>query len=542
MLELRKDIFADERDDNLKEIGKPTQRQDMIGHVTGNTAYFDDHKLAGMLHLKVLRSPHHHARIRRIDTSEAERSGGRAPRHPRRRRAAQSQHAAEPVELRQGRRAVACDRQGPLQGRADRRDRGEHRTRGVRGAHQSARRLRAAYAGVRRRGGAQARRAGGERDLSEEHVRVSRQVRSPEAALRRRRAGLRAGRSRAGAALPDVADRACADRDQRLDRRTGGEQPLRGLHLRAGPVLLARHHGEDPRRAVEQAALHRRHGRRRLRRQGRLADRAARDARRDAHRAPGALRARPRGGDAVRLAARRRTHLRQGRRDEGRARHGAPGAQLFRQRRLHAAVELCGDQMRGAHSGAVHDPERACRHLLRLHQPRARDRDARLRRHGGRFRDRMPDGQARASHRHGPDGVPHPQRLSRRRHEGAPARGEEHRADRMRAGRGREGEVADPRRVQADVVARRRRRCARRDPAHQARRRPAGARARRTAAHELRPAAASACRAAAARTSRRVRAAASDCAAPLPHRPLPRRPNVQHGAARFSSVFGTRRR
>ena len=30
MLELRKDIFADERDDNLKEIGKGTQRQDMI--------------------------------------------------------------------------------------------------------------------------------------------------------------------------------------------------------------------------------------------------------------------------------------------------------------------------------------------------------------------------------------------------------------------------------------------------------------------------------------------------------------------------------
>ena len=144
----------------------------------------------------------------------------------------------------------------------------------------------------------------------------------------------------------------------------------------------------------------------------------------------------------------------------------AQGAQLFRQRRLHAAVELRGHQMRGAHSGAVHDPERPRRHLLRLHQPRARDRDARLRRHGGRFRDRMPDGQARASHRHGPDGVPHPQRLSRRRHEGAPARGEEHRADRMRAGRGREGEVADPRRVQAHVVARGRRRRARRDPAH----------------------------------------------------------------------------
>jgi hypothetical protein len=37
MLELRKDIFADERDDNLKEVGQPTQRQDMLGHVTGTS-------------------------------------------------------------------------------------------------------------------------------------------------------------------------------------------------------------------------------------------------------------------------------------------------------------------------------------------------------------------------------------------------------------------------------------------------------------------------------------------------------------------------
>jgi CO/xanthine dehydrogenase Mo-binding subunit len=76
MLELRKDIFADERDDNLKEIGKPTQRQDMLGHVTATSTYFNDHKLQGMLHLKVLRSPHSHARIRRIDLSEAERHPG----------------------------------------------------------------------------------------------------------------------------------------------------------------------------------------------------------------------------------------------------------------------------------------------------------------------------------------------------------------------------------------------------------------------------------------------------------------------------------
>jgi CO/xanthine dehydrogenase Mo-binding subunit len=76
MLELRKDIFADERDDNLKEIGKGTQRQDMLGHVTGTSTYFNDHRLQGMLHLQVLRSPHPHARIRRIDTAEAERSPG----------------------------------------------------------------------------------------------------------------------------------------------------------------------------------------------------------------------------------------------------------------------------------------------------------------------------------------------------------------------------------------------------------------------------------------------------------------------------------
>jgi CO/xanthine dehydrogenase Mo-binding subunit len=76
MLEFRKTIFADERDDNLKEVGRPTQRQDMLGHVTATSTYFDDHRVAGLTHLKVLRSPHPHARIRRIDTAEAERMPG----------------------------------------------------------------------------------------------------------------------------------------------------------------------------------------------------------------------------------------------------------------------------------------------------------------------------------------------------------------------------------------------------------------------------------------------------------------------------------
>ncbi len=75
-MEMRKDIFADERDDNLNVIGKGLQRQDMPGHVTGRTRFFDDHAFDGLLHLKVVRSPHAHARIRAIDISAAERAPG----------------------------------------------------------------------------------------------------------------------------------------------------------------------------------------------------------------------------------------------------------------------------------------------------------------------------------------------------------------------------------------------------------------------------------------------------------------------------------
>ena len=69
--EMRKDLFADERDDDLNEIGKGTIRQDILGHVTGRSPYFDDHLFDGLLHMRCVRSPHHHARIRNIDTSAA---------------------------------------------------------------------------------------------------------------------------------------------------------------------------------------------------------------------------------------------------------------------------------------------------------------------------------------------------------------------------------------------------------------------------------------------------------------------------------------
>jgi CO/xanthine dehydrogenase Mo-binding subunit len=76
MIEFRKEFFADERDDTLSEIGKPTRRQDILGHVTGRSPFYDDHLFQGLLHMRCARSPHHAARIRRIDTGEAERSPG----------------------------------------------------------------------------------------------------------------------------------------------------------------------------------------------------------------------------------------------------------------------------------------------------------------------------------------------------------------------------------------------------------------------------------------------------------------------------------
>lgn len=74
--ELRKEFFRDERDDTLNEVGKPTRRQDIPGHVTGRSPFYDDHLFDGLLHIRCVRSPHHAARVRRIDVSEAERSAG----------------------------------------------------------------------------------------------------------------------------------------------------------------------------------------------------------------------------------------------------------------------------------------------------------------------------------------------------------------------------------------------------------------------------------------------------------------------------------
>ena len=71
-----RDFFADERKDGFNTIGVSEQRVDATGHVTGRTQFYADRQIAGLLHLKMVRSPHDHARILRIDTSEAEKMPG----------------------------------------------------------------------------------------------------------------------------------------------------------------------------------------------------------------------------------------------------------------------------------------------------------------------------------------------------------------------------------------------------------------------------------------------------------------------------------
>ncbi|RVA83742.1 xanthine dehydrogenase family protein molybdopterin-binding subunit, partial [Mesorhizobium sp. M7A.F.Ca.CA.001.08.2.1] len=75
-MELRKNYFADVRKDDLHEIGQPRPRSDSPGHVTGRTAFFADRNFPGMLHLKMVRSPHHQARIRSSDAAGGEKHPG----------------------------------------------------------------------------------------------------------------------------------------------------------------------------------------------------------------------------------------------------------------------------------------------------------------------------------------------------------------------------------------------------------------------------------------------------------------------------------
>src|SRR5258708_29454562 len=59
------------RDRKLKIVGTSPVKHDGIDKVTGRARFGADLYLPGMLIGKILRSPHAHARIKSIDTSEA---------------------------------------------------------------------------------------------------------------------------------------------------------------------------------------------------------------------------------------------------------------------------------------------------------------------------------------------------------------------------------------------------------------------------------------------------------------------------------------
>ena len=55
-----------------RQVGRRPVRHDGVEKVTGHARYGADVRLPGMLHAKVLRSPHAHARLLSVDTSRAE--------------------------------------------------------------------------------------------------------------------------------------------------------------------------------------------------------------------------------------------------------------------------------------------------------------------------------------------------------------------------------------------------------------------------------------------------------------------------------------
>lgn len=64
--------MSDRPDDRFALIGRRLRKIDGLEKSTGRATYTDDLALPGMLHGKILRSPHAHARIASIDTSKAE--------------------------------------------------------------------------------------------------------------------------------------------------------------------------------------------------------------------------------------------------------------------------------------------------------------------------------------------------------------------------------------------------------------------------------------------------------------------------------------
>ena len=71
MLDYKPNIVLADPEENYRVVGTRPVRHDGPDKVMGRARYAADIHLPGMLHGKILRSPHAHARIRGIDASKA---------------------------------------------------------------------------------------------------------------------------------------------------------------------------------------------------------------------------------------------------------------------------------------------------------------------------------------------------------------------------------------------------------------------------------------------------------------------------------------
>ena len=544
MLEFRKEFFKDERDDRLNEVGKPRQRQDMLGHVTGRTRYFDDHAFEGLLHLKVLRSPHPHARIRSIDVSAAERAPGvkrviRAADVPVNKNTLLSlidfgkddepllavdkvRYKGEPIV------AVVAESEAaayaalakvrvdydPLPAVFDVEEAIKPGAPVVNETYPANTfEYHEKYNHQKLRFGDVERAFAAADHVLEERYQMSPIEHAPT-------------ETNGSIAAPETNDRFVVHTcTQALFFSLGTaakllDLPSNRLHFIGGTVGGG--FGGKVDSLTEPLSI-----------LGAML--TGRPVRYVLDREEEMLYGCPRGAE--------RHYIKDGVMRDGRI--VARKVTSYFDAGAYTRLSSYGAVKCIAHiPGPYTIPNVHADVVLRLHQPHAGHRHARLRHHRRRLRARSADGQAGAQGRHGPDGVPHPQRLPRRRHEGAPARGPQLRADRVRAGGGREGRLADPRRVPAHDLAHRRRRRARRHPRHRHRR--GGTHRYRQAQPRRRPARRSTDPTATARTAARRRAAAcrsaaQTCVQPAPPQPPPTSRRTQ-GAAQARRSRPTARR
>ena len=370
----------------------------------------------GTLWAKALRSPvAPRGRSPSLDTLEGRGDEGRPRGHHLEGRAAA--RVRPPLRARHpGRRAAAREGRGALQGPADRGRRG--RGRGDRAGGRRGDRPRASRSS--RRSSTSARRSTPTRRRSTSGATGTRTSRARWTGARSARARSTRRSSKADVIVQGVYRPAAIEHvpieTQVCQVVPEAERPADDLLLHAGALLLDGRRRRAPAGAAEQAQVRRRHGRRRLRRQGRHRDRDDVRAARAEVGPAGEVALDARGGVPLLVDARAVAHGDRGRRDEGRLDPRPQDADAARLGRLRALLAVRPDEAQLPPHRRLHDPEPRVRRLRRLHEPRADDGDARVRRHVGLVRDRDAHEPDRARARPRPVRDPAQEREPDRRH------------------------------------------------------------------------------------------------------------------------------